>query len=834
MKAINKLLFTITLSFLSCVVFAQQSENILISPGGDTITVKPIPLLEISPKIGDFNTQLKVYKDKLKTYQEVYQIDTSVNKSRKYLADKKLQLVESIDKLSMVKIENAKREWNSYEKKLENWESIITKRITDLEATLFKIHVNKSIWELTKQSAKEQAIPEESVSRINDVIAVSAKLEKALKAKQDSIIIIQNKITDFKVMVDEVLSLLEDYRKNLQSEYFIQDSPPLWKAGDSTIRLKIARIQFINSFEGHTKSVELFVTNNNDNLVLHLIIFILTLILFYYLNIEFKKQELPENQKTRQLKYFLSRYFLSSLLVSLSFSIILYSNIPTIVRESLGLIMLIPVVVLYYRIIPKVMKPLLFYIVVLYIIDEVTIFFTAKTLLTRLQMLFQNFLYIYIMLKLVRTDNIFGEVYKGKWLKAINRIAHFFIIISVISILCNFLGYVNLSIIFSNTLVGALIVAISLSLLVRIISAMFASLFKTRFFQLSNIIKSYEDQLLRKLYSVLIYFAVFLWVRSIFISLGLAEVTGNWLLGLMRYEWKIGTVNISFGGIIAFFLVILITSVVTRAINYLLEDEIFPRIKLGRGVPGAISMVIRYSLVAFGIYIALSAAGFDFSKFGLIAGALGVGIGFGLQGVVYNFIAGLILAFERPIQKGDTIEIGTLFGDVINIGVRASTIRTYDGSEVIVPNSNLISNELINWTLSDRKRRREVKVGVAYGTDPHKVMELLYKVVSENENVLPYPKPWPLFEGFGESSLNFRILFWVNFDSGLTVQSEVAMNIYDALADAGIQIPFPQTDLHVKSFDPTIQKTIFPFVKDQSKKSSGRKPGRPGKKEEEA
>lgn len=173
--------------------------------------------------------------------------------------------------------------------------------------------------------------------------------------------------------------------------------------------------------------------------------------------------------------------------------------------------------------------------------------------------------------------------------------------------------------------------------------------------------------------------------------------------------------------------------------------------------------------------------------------------------------------------------MGELIGDVKEIGVRASTIKTYDGSSVINPNGNLISTDLINWTFSDRIRRREIKVGVAYGSNPHQVMDLLLKVTSANENVLPFPKPWPIFEGFGDSSLNFCVKFWVNFDQGMTIQSEVAMSIYDALEDAGINIPFPQTDLHVKSFDPTVQKTIFPFSKEHMDKTPGRKPTRPKK-----
>ena len=832
MKAYNKFSVLIILSLLSFAAFAQQTENILISPKGDTVILKPIPLLEINAKIGDYNANTKQYKEELKTLDEIYEIDTSALKAKVYLENEKEKITKNFDKLTLVKIENARREWRGYENTLVGWQTTITNRVAELDITLFNVQVEKQTWELTKKTAKELDIPKESVTRISEVISSSKELLKALKSKQDSIIFIQNKITDFQIMVNGVLDTLEEYRKELQSEYFTQDSPAIWHAGDSTMNFKNAKDQFATSLKEQTKSIELFADNNLSNIYLHIIIFIFLLVLFYYLNIDYNKHDIPENSNTIRIKYFLLRYFLSSFLLTLILSLLIYSNIPSAIRELMAILLLIPTILLYSAILPKSFRKLLFYVVILFLIGELHIFFTAKTLFTRVLMMIQDGLYIWIMFHLIKIKNPIGYVSKEGWLKVIASTANFLAIIAIASIVCNIIGYVNLSIIISNTLVTALIVPIILSLLVYILMALFTSLFKTKFFQHSNIIKSNEEKIISKLYTLLIYFSIFLWIRSILVALGLAEEVGNWLLGVMNNEWKVGSVNTSFGGIIAFFLVILITSIVTKGLKYLLEDEIFPRIKLGRGVPGAISMVVRYTLVAFGIYIALSAAGIDLGQFGLIAGALGVGIGFGLQSVVFNFIAGLILAFERPIQKGDTIEIGTLIGDVMSIGVRASTIRTYDGADVIVPNGNLISNDLINWTFSDRVKRREIKVGVAYGTNPHQVMELLVKVASENEHVLPFPKPWPLFEGFGDSSLKFQIRFWVNFDQGMTVKSQVAMNIYDALADAGIQIPFPQTDLHVKSFDPTIQKTIFPFSKEQIKKTPGRKPGKPKKQED--
>ena len=192
----------------------------------------------------------------------------------------------------------------------------------------------------------------------------------------------------------------------------------------------------------------------------------------------------------------------------------------------------------------------------------------------------------------------------------------------------------------------------------------------------------------------------------------------------------------------------------------------------------------------------------DLSKFNLMAGALGLGIGFGLQNVISNFVSGLILVFERPILVGDTVEVNNLLGTVNRIGVRSSNISTFDGAEVVVPNSNLISNDLINWTLSSNLKRIEILIGVAYGTNPNEVLKILKEVVHEEENILKQPDPQILFSDFGDSSLNFRVRFWVPFEHGLQAKSDVSIAIYNAFEVKGIEIPFPQRDIHIKSVPP--------------------------------
>jgi len=195
----------------------------------------------------------------------------------------------------------------------------------------------------------------------------------------------------------------------------------------------------------------------------------------------------------------------------------------------------------------------------------------------------------------------------------------------------------------------------------------------------------------------------------------------------------------------------------------------------------------------------MAALGIDLTKVTLLAGAVGVGVGLGLQNVVNNFASGLILMLERPINVGDQIDVGGVVGEVKRIGVRSSTIRTSQGAEVIVPNADLASKQVTNWTLSDRARRYEIDVGVAYGSDPARVLRLLEGAAADLPDVQKVPPPRALFSGFGDSSLDFRLYAWVeSVDIGMQAQNSLRMAVLRALDGAGIEIPFPQRDLHIR------------------------------------
>jgi small-conductance mechanosensitive channel len=170
---------------------------------------------------------------------------------------------------------------------------------------------------------------------------------------------------------------------------------------------------------------------------------------------------------------------------------------------------------------------------------------------------------------------------------------------------------------------------------------------------------------------------------------------------------------------------------------------------------------------------------------------------------VNNFVSGLILMFERPIQPGDVVEVGGTSGKVREIGMRATTLSTFEGADVVVPNGVLLNEKLINWTLSDMDRRIDVNVGVAYGSDPNRVLQLLMEVTRSTDGIAKTPEPTVLFVGFGANSLDFAIRSWTNnFDDWVKIRSSLTVRVHDALKGAGIEIPFPQHDLHLRSVSP--------------------------------
>jgi small-conductance mechanosensitive channel len=316
--------------------------------------------------------------------------------------------------------------------------------------------------------------------------------------------------------------------------------------------------------------------------------------------------------------------------------------------------------------------------------------------------------------------------------------------------------------------------------------------------RLLRMVSQHRQIIRRRLEWLLRVLAVGLWVALQVKPLGIDPVIDD-ITQMLSASASVGTLSVSASDIIVFALIVWFSILLARFINFVLQEDVFTRVRTGRGVPQAIAGVVRYTLILLGFFVALAAAGIELGKLSIVAGGLGVGIGFGLQNVVNNFVSGLILLFERPIGVGDIVEMPDIWGEVKRIGIRASVIRKFDGAEVIVPNAMLISEKVTNWTLSDNCRRMEFDVGVEYGTPAQNVIDLLLGVAKANPKVLSTPPSRAFFVNFGDSALEFKLQAWVIFDEGLSTRSALAVAIQEALKQAGIGVPFPQRDLHLVS-----------------------------------
>jgi small-conductance mechanosensitive channel len=264
---------------------------------------------------------------------------------------------------------------------------------------------------------------------------------------------------------------------------------------------------------------------------------------------------------------------------------------------------------------------------------------------------------------------------------------------------------------------------------------------------------------------------------------------------------SLGQITVTAWKILYIILIFILLIYVTKKIKHWIIHSLLSKSKLDIGIRTTIGTMFRYLMIVIGLLIIFQSAGIDMSAITVLAGALGVGIGFGLQNITNNFISGLIIMFERPIKVGDRIEVGEISGDVVNISMRATTVVTNDNISVIVPNSDFISSQVINWSHNDRNVRFGVKVGVSYKEDPEKIKDILLAVAKDNPAVLKHPEPDVIFTEFGDSSLNFDLRIWTTelIQRPQTLRSQLYFEIFKRFREDGIEIPFPQRDLHIKN-----------------------------------
>jgi potassium-dependent mechanosensitive channel len=377
--------------------------------------------------------------------------------------------------------------------------------------------------------------------------------------------------------------------------------------------------------------------------------------------------------------------------------------------------------------------------------------------------------------------------------------------VALAALLALLAGYSNLADYLTRSFIGSIFLIIVALLLLHLGNGCIevilsqAAVKRLGFFsRFGDALQSRLKNLLKATLWVGVFLALFqLW--GIYVS-----ITQAWEK-IFEFKFAIGELTLSLGRILmsALFLYLIVSG--SWFIRAFLDGEVFPRQQLDRGARDAIKKLIHYSLLFIGIIMAISIIGLNLTSFAFLTGAVGVGVGFGLQNIVNNFVSGLMLLFERPFKVGDMVVVDNETGTVRKIGLRSTVIETFDRSELIVPNSQFISGKVTNWTRSSNVARVKIAVGVTYGSDVKLVLRLLKEAAASDPRVLVNPEPNPLFLRFGDSALEFELYAWVaNVSDSLSVRSSLCQEIASRFQEAGVEIPVPQHDVHLRSIDTKI------------------------------
>jgi potassium-dependent mechanosensitive channel len=373
--------------------------------------------------------------------------------------------------------------------------------------------------------------------------------------------------------------------------------------------------------------------------------------------------------------------------------------------------------------------------------------------------------------------------------RAILLIAKIGLIVFPIAAVANILGYINLANLLATVFVRSVFLAAIFYVAIRVLDGFVLIALQVRPLGALRAVQLHRRMLYRRARRALEFLAVLFWLDLMLNFLGLLNPLLAKIGDLLNAKVGMGSLELSLGRLLAFGITAWAAFLVSKFLRFLLEEDVYHRFRLERGLPYAISTMLHYSILLVGFVVALGALGIDLTKITILAGAFSVGVGFGLQNVINNFVSGLILLFERPIKIGDVIEIEGTVGEVRRIGIRACVIRTGQGSEIIVPNGALISNQVTNWTFSDRARAIEVSVNVLPGADSQRVVEVLRTTATGEPGVASEPAPQVYVVNFSAGAVTFQLRAWTDrYQDWARVRSDLAVAVNSALAEERIAI----------------------------------------------
>ena len=782
----------------------QSQENSVPAVPRTRSTDQSIPLPKIADRAEELDHLLRDIRSQFIPKSELLKSQANAEERAEELRRRALQTRELLaNDPTSLDLEDEQRYWRSRSLEYAAERKLLTQRAGKLEEQIQTLDAQQPEWMDTwiqiHKSPGIGAIIERIKQELDKIQAAKSEAQEQLNV----VLTVQNRVSQQDQQISDLLQRVRQARERERGRLLELDGRPIWEAGDSQALEQDIGPSFHKSFDRSLANATEFVGAHRLATTSLATVYFLALFGVFKL----RRYVAARPEVSAEFLLVLDRPFSVALLVALIGAGQFIASAPIGIAFIFYLLYLAPVLRLLAPLTAPMLRIFLYVLATFYAVGGVY-------LLIQLPPLFRREIYALVVLAalvsfawLARTSRIDPLLTRNRIVRILLVGVRAGLIVLAASLVANVVGFVSLAQVLGLSAFVGSFVAAALYCGVRVLTLVVSTVLHMNWAR--ALLEMRTDAIERWSGRLLGLVASLFWLKSMLRLLTINDGVMGALSDLLQRPIGFDRVHFTLGAALGLLLILIGGYALANVFTFFLKKVVLPKLPLQRGVPYAISTVTYYVLLILVALAALSAAGVELNKFTVLTGALGVGLGFGLQNIVNNFVSGLILLFERPIHVGDTVDVGGLVGMVRRIGARSCTIVTFQGAEVIVPNSNLISNQVINWTLSSQWRRVDVPVGVAYGTDPELVIKLLVGVAESHPGVLLERPPMAFFLGFGESALKFELRFWSDRqDIWFQLQSDVTVAVAKALREAGIEIPFPQRDLHVRSIDASVAQSV--------------------------
>jgi small-conductance mechanosensitive channel len=689
--------------------------------------------------------------------------------------------------------------WQKNQTLMTKWLDLVSQRASQFQSALTQLTDLKTIWGLTLDSAKAANAGTVVLQQINAVILAIENEQKDIETRSSATIILQGRIGEKVAQCNSVLAQISQAQLTVIGNSQRLGKIPIWSAKLWEQARNDGYAQVRETSASIWSGLKPYFFDPSSQISIHFGLLVFLFLIFFMMRRKIHSWAASEDSEV--MTNLFDRPFSTALIVTFLFLSSPYLSTPLTLRALFEVLALIAMISLIKATIDQRLLLGLYTLGVLFSLDTVRHPFTDATLFTQILIVTESLAGISVLTwSLVYGDLRVPPLQASEQprLRVFRTIATILLIALSLGFVTGILGFVLFArLMVSGILFGAAS-ALTLSILVKIFRGVTAFCLRIWPLNLLNMVRHHRTLLESRFYTIAVWLAVAGWLVRVLDYFGLLQPAIQVGKAVLAAKLERGSVSISSGDIFAFILTIWASHLLSAIIRFVLEEDVYPRTKIPRGIGYTASRLLNYLILLIGFILGLGVFGIDLTKVTVLLSAFGVGIGFGLQGVVNNFVSGLVLLFERPIHVDDNIEVAGILGSVKQIGIRASILRSWQGADIIIPNSQLISDKVTNWTLNDRLHRIDLPVGVNYSSPPRKVIEVLTGMASSHSKVLRYPPAQAFLTGFGDSAINFELRVWTDDPLNWSkLKSELGVAVYDAIHEAGMSFPFPQREVRL-------------------------------------